>query len=65
MRTPIDHAELSNLFHLARTALAGKGKSPSRYECRLWASKEYAKRHQGVSSTAAYKALDRADAWRY
>lgn len=57
--------ELVNLFHLARTALAGPGPSPSRYEQKLWASREYAKAHPEVSSTAAYKQLCREDAWRY
>jgi len=54
--------ELAELFHLARTALAGQG--PTRYECRLWASKKFNEAHPEVSSTAAYKELCRADAWR-
>jgi hypothetical protein len=60
--TDAERAELSNLFHLANTALAGT--SPGRYERRLWASKEFSKAHPEVSSTAAYKELCRADAWR-
>ena len=62
--TDAERAELSNLFHLARTALAGPGQGPSRYEQKLWASKEFSKAHPEVSSTAAYKELCRADAWR-
>lgn len=58
-----EKAELANLFHLARTALAGEG--PTRYDCQLWASKQYAKKYPEVSSTAAYKELCRQDAWRY
>ena len=51
--------ELSELFHLGRAVTS------SRYEAKLWASREYAKRHPEVSSTAAYKALCREEAWRY
>lgn len=56
-------AELSRLFHLAKTALAGRG-PVTRLDQRLWASSEYAKRHPECHPTAAYKELDRADAWR-
>jgi hypothetical protein len=53
---PSDADYLINLYHLARTALAGE---PSgRYERMLWASKAFAKEHPGVSSTGAYKDLD-------
>lgn len=57
-------AELANLYHLARTALAGTG-NDTPYQRRLWASREYAKTYPEVSSTAAYKELDRQSAWRY
>jgi hypothetical protein len=48
------------LFHLARTA----GKD-TRYQRKLWASREYEKAHPEVSSTAAYKELCRQESWRY
>lgn len=50
-------AELANLFHLARTALAG-APDAGRYERKLWAAKMYAAKH-GVSESCAYKMLDR------
>lgn len=51
--------ELVNLFHLARTALCGKGKGiPSRHEKMLWASGEFHKEHPEISSTAAFKDLE-------
>ena len=50
--------ELVNLYHLARTALAGTGKD-TRYQRMLWASREYAKTST-ISEMGAYKALDRA-----
>lgn len=54
-------AELVNLYHLARTALAGRpGTVPSTYDRMLWASDAYAREHPGVSKGHAYKALDRA-----
>lgn len=49
-------AELINLWHLARTALSGK--ECTRYTRMIWASKEFAKAHPEISSTAAYKDLD-------
>lgn len=59
-------AELSNLWHISRTALAGQytddgrtHKGSSRYYRMLWTSGEYAKAHPETSSTAAYKRLDR------
>jgi hypothetical protein len=60
--TDSELAELSNLYHLARTALSGSGRDTP-YHRRLWASNEYAKIHPGVSETAAYKQLDREAAW--
>lgn len=57
--------ELCNLFHLAKTALAGRGKQVTRYDQKLWASREFHKVHPEISSTAAYKALCREDAWRF
>jgi hypothetical protein len=58
-------AELSELWHLSNTALAGPGQGPSRYQRRCWAAREFHKAHPTVSTTAAYKRLERADAWRY
>ena len=63
-------AELANLYHLARTALAGSSPVGERgkdtpYDRRVWASNEYEKAHPEVSSTAAYKELERQSAWRY
>ena len=63
--TPEEKAELSNLFHLAATALAGSGQRASRYQWQLWASKEFEKLHPEVCSTAAYKQLCRDAAWRW
>lgn len=62
--THAELAELSNLFHLAATALAGTGQRPSRYDRRCWAADQYSKAHPEVSSTAAYKRLCQDDAWR-
>lgn len=62
--TDAELAELSNLWHLSRTALARSGDQPTNYERQLWVSKEFAKAHPNVSSTAAYKQLDRERAWR-
>ncbi len=50
-------AELVNLYHLARTALAGQG--DTRHARMIWASRAYAKEH-GTNETAAYKTLSRA-----
>ena len=36
----------------------------TRYEAMLYASRRYHQEHPEVSSTAAYKELCRADAWR-
>jgi hypothetical protein len=58
-------AELANLWHLSKTALALDPKRrSSEYERQLWASEEYAKAHPGCSPTSAYKELDRQMAWR-
>lgn len=51
-------AELANLYHLARTALSGK--DDSKYQRRLWVSKEYNRKYPDVSENRAYKMLDRA-----
>lgn len=50
--------ELSNLWHLSRTACAGK--DYSRYNRMLWTSREFVKAHPelNLSSTGAYKDLD-------
>ena len=51
-----DAAELVNLYHLARTALAGD--RATRYDRMCWAAKWFAKEHPYVTSTGAYKDLD-------
>ena len=56
--------ELVDLFHLARTALAGTPQGQSRHAWMVWASDQFVTRYPNYSSTAAYKALDRADTWR-
>lgn len=60
----IDQAELVNLYHLARTALAGQrdtnGRAmDTRHNRMIWAAGEYSKAHPDISPTGAYKALDR------
>lgn len=55
----IDHAELSTLWHLSRTATATAALHSGRYARFRWASRAYARAHPDVSPTAAYKALDR------
>lgn len=62
--TPEMLAELSNLYHLARTAFAGRrddaGNSMDTRQRRMsWAATEYERLHPEVPRTAAYKALDR------
>lgn len=49
-------AELVNLYHLARTALAGE--KCGRYERMLWASGAFSKEHPAVTATGAYKDLN-------
>lgn len=51
-----DALELINLYHLARTALAGD--KAGRCERMCWAAKWFAKQHPEVSVTGAYKDLD-------
>ena len=53
---PSDAVELINLFHLSRTALAGK--SATQYDRMLWTAKEFHKTHSDVSETGVYKDLD-------
>jgi hypothetical protein len=48
-------AELYNLYHLARTALAGQ--VISNHDRMIWATKEFAKLHSYVTATGAYKDL--------
>jgi len=55
--------ELANLYHLARVPLSGTGKDTP-YNRMLWASARFHEEHPEVSSTAAYKELDRQSAWR-
>lgn len=49
------YPELINLYHLARTALSGK--SCTKYDRMLWATKEWAKIHTYTTPTGAYKDL--------
>jgi hypothetical protein len=56
--TEAEQHELVNLYHHARTALSGTGKT-GKYQQMLWASREFSKLHPDVTSTAAYKHLDR------
>lgn len=51
--------ELSNLFHLARTALSGKP-DQSPYARMLWASAAFHKANPSISASAAYKDLSAA-----
>ena len=53
---PSDAVELINLFHLSRTALAGR--NASRYDRMIWTAKEFHKTHSEVSETGVYKDLD-------
>jgi len=53
---PQHYSELINLYHLARTALAGQ--DDSKYQRMLWASKEFSKKYNYVSETGAYKDLE-------
>jgi hypothetical protein len=62
--TEAEQHELVNLYHLARTALAGTGKS-GKYQQMLWASREFSKAHPDVSSTTAYKHMDRMGVGEY
>lgn len=55
-------AELGELFWMSQFDRPSAG---NRYKRMCWAAAEYSKRHPEVSSTAAYKELCRADAWRY
>ena len=48
--------ELINLYHLARTALSGQ--PAGKYERMRWASRQFAKEHNYVTSTGAYKDLE-------
>ena len=55
-----DMAELFNLYHLARTALAGT--NPTNYQRVIWASIEFAKQKK-MNATAVYKDLSDAISW--
>lgn len=50
-------AELANLWSLSATAVSP---STSKYERRIWASNAFHDAHPEVSSTAAYKELDKS-----
>ena len=56
-------AELVNLYHLARTALAGSNEANSKYARRVWAARAFHGEHPEVSATAAYKDLEGLLAW--
>lgn len=53
-----DVAEIVNLYHTARTALAGG--VCTRYDRMVWAAREYAKTHPKVTQAQAYLDLDGA-----
>lgn len=56
-------AELYNLFHLARTALAGRPLlQRTRYDLKQWATAEFIKKHPGFTSKEVYLTFERADA---
>ncbi len=53
-------AELINLYHLARTALANAPPDRrSNYDRMLWAAKEFSKLFPDISENRAYKELSR------
>lgn len=54
---PADLAELSTLWHLARTACAKPGGS-SAYVRRCWAAQAFHEAHPEIPATAVYKDLD-------
>jgi hypothetical protein len=54
-----ERAELYNLYHLARTALSGG--DDSKYNRKIWASKEFHKLHPEISRTSAYLEFDSAN----
>lgn len=56
--------EAVNLYHLARTALAGPGKSPTKHDRMVWAAGEMHKLYPSIKSTAAYKDLSDALEWQ-
>lgn len=56
IRRRVNEAELSQLWHLSRTATAG---ASGRWARLVWASQQYAAVHPDVSTTAAYKVLER------
>ena len=55
--TKSEGAELWNLYHLAKTAMAGD--RPSKHDQLVWAASEYSKLHPEVSNMSAYKYMDR------
>lgn len=62
--TSTERAELSNLYHLARTALSGQRTSTGEprdtmYDRKLWAASELIKRHPHISHKQAYLAFER------
>ncbi len=50
--------EIINLWHLSKAYLSGGKKEFSRYERLIWTSKEFSKKYDYLSATAAYKDLD-------
>lgn len=56
-------AELYNLYHLARTALADRPfLEQTRYHRKQWAVAEFIKIHPEVGAKEAYLTFERADA---
>ena len=61
--TRIQLAELYNLYHLARTALADQPLDrQSKYDRKLYAAREFHKAHPEVSEKSSYLAFERAEA---
>lgn len=53
-------AELFNLYHLARTALADRPQDrQTSYDRMVWAAAAFAKEHRAISGSRAYKELSR------
>lgn len=55
-----DEVKLINLYHLARTALAGTGNEDVRHARMVWAAEQFAREDGRMQAIGAYKMLDRA-----
>lgn len=53
--------EMSNLWHISRTAVAGQ-EDRGRYQRLKWCSKWFSVEHKEFSESASYKAFDRMTA---